>query len=221
MIQRWNAATASTAARATEPRVDRRSTSRGHRRAPIGSRCHGTLPDVRILVTGGGGFLGSHLVERLERDGHDVVVARRADYDLTSMDAAARLFDEAEAELVFHLAAEVGGIGANRANPRALLVREPRDGDERPRAGAHPRDAEARDRRDGLLVPEVRAGPLLGGRSLGRVPGGDERAVRRREEGRARGGPGLPRAVRPRRDLPSSPRTCTGRATTSTSRPRT
>jgi len=72
---------------------------------------------VRVLVTGGGGFLGSHLVERLERDGHDVVVARRADHDLTSMDAAARLFAEAEAELVFHLAAEVGGIGANRANP--------------------------------------------------------------------------------------------------------
>ena len=72
---------------------------------------------MRVLVTGGGGFLGSHLVERLERDGHDVVVARRADHDLTSMDAAARLFAEAEAELVFHLAAEVGGIGANRANP--------------------------------------------------------------------------------------------------------
>jgi GDP-L-fucose synthase len=72
---------------------------------------------TRTLVTGGGGFLGSHLVERLERDGHDVVVARRADYDLTSMDATAALFAEAEAELVFHLAAEVGGIGANRANP--------------------------------------------------------------------------------------------------------
>ena len=74
-------------------------------------------PTVRVLVTGGGGFLGSHLVERLERDGHDVVVARRADHDLTTMDAAARLFAEAEADLVFHLAAEVGGIGANRANP--------------------------------------------------------------------------------------------------------
>ncbi|MDW8337968.1 MAG: GDP-L-fucose synthase [Thermoleophilia bacterium] len=69
------------------------------------------------LVTGGGGFLGSHLVERLEREGHEVVVARRADYDLTSMDDTARLFDEARPELVFHLAAEVGGIGANRANP--------------------------------------------------------------------------------------------------------
>jgi GDP-L-fucose synthase len=72
---------------------------------------------VRTLVTGGGGFVGSHLVERLERDGHDVVVARRRDYDLTRWDDAERLFADAKPELVFHLAAEVGGIGANRANP--------------------------------------------------------------------------------------------------------
>jgi len=72
---------------------------------------------MRVLVTGGGGFLGSHLVERLEADGHDVVVARSADYDLTSMPDTARMFDDADAELLFHLAAEVGGIGANRANP--------------------------------------------------------------------------------------------------------
>ncbi|HXF97023.1 MAG TPA: GDP-L-fucose synthase [Gaiellaceae bacterium] len=72
---------------------------------------------MRILVTGGGGFLGSHLVERLERDGHEVVVARRADYDLTCAQDAARMFADSRPELVFHLAAEVGGIGANRANP--------------------------------------------------------------------------------------------------------
>ncbi|MDH4178330.1 MAG: GDP-L-fucose synthase [Thermoleophilia bacterium] len=72
---------------------------------------------MRVLVTGGGGFLGSHLVERLERDGHEVVVARRREHDLTSMEDARRLFDDADAELVYHLAAEVGGIGANRANP--------------------------------------------------------------------------------------------------------
>ena len=72
---------------------------------------------MRILVTGGGGFLGSHLVERLEGEGHEVTTAHRADYDLISMPDAARMFDDADAELVYHLAAEVGGIGANRANP--------------------------------------------------------------------------------------------------------
>ena len=71
----------------------------------------------RALVTGGGGFLGSRLVARLEADGHDVVVARRRDYDLTHWDDVQRLFGETKPELVFHLAAEVGGIGANRANP--------------------------------------------------------------------------------------------------------
>ena len=72
---------------------------------------------MRALVTGGGGFLGSRLVPRLETDGHDVFVARRSEYDLTSMADTARLFADAEPEVVFHLAAEVGGIGANRANP--------------------------------------------------------------------------------------------------------
>jgi GDP-L-fucose synthase len=72
---------------------------------------------MRTLVTGGGGFLGSHLVERLRADGVDPFVARRSDYDLTRESDAERLFDDARPELVFHLAAEVGGIGANRANP--------------------------------------------------------------------------------------------------------
>jgi GDP-L-fucose synthase len=72
---------------------------------------------MRVLVTGGGGFLGSHLVERLEADGHEVVVSRKVDYDLTSRDDAERLFRDARPERVFHVAGEVGGIGANRASP--------------------------------------------------------------------------------------------------------
>jgi GDP-L-fucose synthase len=72
---------------------------------------------MRVLVTGGGGFVGSHLVERLTEAGDDVFVARRRDYDLTRWDDAERLFADARPERVFHLAAEVGGIGANRANP--------------------------------------------------------------------------------------------------------
>jgi GDP-L-fucose synthase len=72
---------------------------------------------MRALVTGGSGFLGSHLVERLEAVGHEVVVPRSADYDLTHEEDAARLFRDVEPELVFHLAALAGGIGANRAAP--------------------------------------------------------------------------------------------------------
>jgi GDP-L-fucose synthase len=72
---------------------------------------------VRTLVTGGAGFLGSHLVERLRAQGLDPVVPRRSEYDLTVWDDAERLFADARPELVFHLAAEVGGIGVNRANP--------------------------------------------------------------------------------------------------------
>ena len=72
---------------------------------------------MRVLVTGGGGFLGSHLVERLRADGIEPFVARRAAYDLTAAEDVERLFEDARPELVFHLAAEVGGIGANRANP--------------------------------------------------------------------------------------------------------
>jgi GDP-L-fucose synthase len=72
---------------------------------------------MKTLVTGGGGFLGTHVIERLQQEGLETFVPRRRDYDLTSWTDAERLFADAEPELVIHLAAEVGGIGANRANP--------------------------------------------------------------------------------------------------------
>ena len=70
-----------------------------------------------MLITGGGGFLGSHLVERVRGEGLDPFVARRRNYDLTNAGDVERLFEAAQPELVIHLAAEVGGIGANRDNP--------------------------------------------------------------------------------------------------------
>ena len=76
------------------------------------------LPDKRIVVTGGAGFLGSHLLRRLETMGcYNIFVPVYPDFDLTRVDAIERLFVEHRPEVLIHLAAVVGGIGANRANP--------------------------------------------------------------------------------------------------------
>jgi GDP-L-fucose synthase len=72
----------------------------------------------RVLVTGGAGFLGRFVCEALARyRPAAVIVPRKAEFDLTEQAAVRRLFAEARPETVIHLAAVVGGIGANRANP--------------------------------------------------------------------------------------------------------
>jgi len=76
------------------------------------------VSDKRILLTGGAGFLGEQVRRRLEAAGAaEIFVPRRAEYDLTEADAVARAYADAEPDTVVHLAAEVGGIGANRDNP--------------------------------------------------------------------------------------------------------
>lgn len=72
-----------------------------------------------VMVTGGAGFLGSHLVEELKRRGDniDVFVPRSSEYDLTERAGVRRALQIADPDVVIHLAATVGGIGANRDNP--------------------------------------------------------------------------------------------------------
>ncbi len=71
----------------------------------------------RVLVTGGAGFLGSFVVERLRAVGcEQVFVPRRSDYDLRRLEAIQSVLKDADPDIVIHLAARVGGIGANRAH---------------------------------------------------------------------------------------------------------
>jgi len=75
------------------------------------------LAGKRVAVTGGAGFLGRPVCRLLERRGATVLVPRRADYALTREADAARMYADYRPEVVIHLAAEVGGIGATRARP--------------------------------------------------------------------------------------------------------
>ncbi len=76
------------------------------------------LPNATIAVTGGAGFLGRVVCTRLRELGaKKIFVPRREQYDLTTGKGVVRMYEDAKPDIVVHLAAEVGGIGANRANP--------------------------------------------------------------------------------------------------------
>ena len=79
------------------------------------------LAGSRIMVTGGGGFLGRRIVDRLEERGASAIVVRSADYDLTEPERVRAALQDAQADYVIHAAAVVGGIGANREHPGSFF----------------------------------------------------------------------------------------------------
>ena len=78
----------------------------------------GFFKDRRIVVTGGAGFLGSYVIEGLQERGcKNILVPKIEDYDLVNLGDIIRMYDDMRPDIVIHLAAVVGGIGANRAHP--------------------------------------------------------------------------------------------------------
>ena len=78
----------------------------------------GFWDNKKVTVTGGKGFLGSYILEKLQQRGcKNIVVANLPEYNLTNMTDIQRMYREQKPDIVIHLAAVVGGIGANRKNP--------------------------------------------------------------------------------------------------------
>lgn len=82
----------------------------------------------RVMVTGGDGFLGKYIVRKLNERGADVFMAEKDRYDLRHLEDIRRTLSDAKPQMVIHLAARVGGIGANREHPTEFFYDNPSTG---------------------------------------------------------------------------------------------
>ena len=156
------------------------------------------LAGKRIVVTGGAGLPGRQVLTELRPAGLrrtsscPQIAGLRPD---RTQRPSARLSGEHRPEVVIHLAAEVGGIGANREQPRPLLLRQHGHGPAPDRA-ARRSEASRSSSQVGTICayPKFTPGALPGGRPLERLSRGDQRPLRHRQEGAAGPVPGLPRS---------------------------
>ena len=117
----------------------------------------------RVCVTGGAGFLGSFVTKKLqERGAKEIFIPTIEKYDLVQIDSIKQMFDDCKPDIVIHLAAMVGGIGANLRTSGGVLLRQPDDG-----CAIDPRSLEARSGKvcgawHYLRLPQVHPHPFQG-----------------------------------------------------------
>ena len=176
----------------------------------------------RVCVTGGSGFLGSYILEGLrQRGAREVFVPLIEEYDLVQQSEVVRVLDRARPDVVIHLAAHVGGIGANRQHPAEFFYDNLMMGVQLMHEVPAARRREVRRPGDHLRLSQVHAGAVPRGGPVERLSGGDQRALRAGQEDAARA------SRRPTgSSTASTPSSCcrstsTARATTSTCRHRT